>query len=238
MSESVHALPRPNGARLYLWMALISAVIVFVGFAPSFYLNGLFTRRSLDALRIVHGVVFTLWLVLLVAQTSLVAAKRSDMHRRLGWLGGVLAALMVAIGLTISIEGVKHGFQTPGLPPRQMFLVVPFFDMLVFGGLIAAALGYRRRPAVHKRLMILATIALLPAPIARIAIPGLTDALLKGFGLSYAVLLACILCDAVQQRRLHRIWLWGGGLIVVSLPLRLFLAGTPAWQSFAGWLAG
>ena len=150
----------PRGARrFYVAVAVILAAIVFAGFARTFYLNAYFAKRDLSALRILHGTVFSLWLVLLIAQTSLVAAKRTDLHRRLGVLGAILAGLMIVVGMAMALNAARYGFQTPGLPPPLVFLAVPFFDIVVFSILVAAALYYRQKPDVHKRLMVLTTIS-------------------------------------------------------------------------------
>lgn len=238
MNTKARSMTRPRSIHLYSALALCCALIVFLGFAPTFYLNAVLAHRRLDLMRTAHGTVFSLWLVMLVAQTSLVARGRVDLHRRLGVAGGLLASLMVVLGVAMAIHGARYGLETPDLPPVPVFLVVPLFDMLVFASLIGAALWYRRRPDLHKRLMIMATIALLPAAFARMPLNFIGDPLLRAFALGDAALLTCVACDVVAQRRLHRVWIWGGLWIVLSLPLRMAVAGTPSWQAFAGWLIG
>jgi len=184
-----------------------------------------------------HGIVFSSWLLLLIAQTSVVAAKRTDLHRRLGVFGAVLAVLMVILGLSLGIHAAKYGLTNPGLPPPTTFLVVPIFDMIVFAILFATAFYYRRKPDMHKRLMLVATISILPAAIARILfLFGIQSVLIPAYVLADVILLACVLYDVAIASRLHRAWLWGGLLFIVSLPLRLAIAPTAAWQSFAHWL--
>lgn len=237
MATEAQVIPHRRGRRFYVAVAVISSAIVFAGFARTFYLNGYFAKRDLTALMILHGIVFSSWLVLLIAQTSLVAAKRTDLHRRLGVFGAVLAVLMIVVGMTLAIHAAKYGFQTPGLPPPLVFLVVPFFDIVVFSILVVAALLYRRKPDVHKRLMVVATISILPPAFARIPLALISKMLpISAFLLGDLVLLGCILYDAALHRRLHRAWLWGGLLFVLSFPLRMGIAGTAAWQSFARWL--
>jgi hypothetical protein len=70
--------------------------------------------------------------------------------------GAVLAALLVVIGTTTAIVGAAEGRGPLGVPPLA-FLAVPLFDMVVFTGLAATGLWYRRRADVHKRLLTLAT---------------------------------------------------------------------------------
>lgn len=231
------AQPQRRGRAFYVAMAAVSAVIVFAGFARTFYLNAYFARMNLSALRIVHGIVFSCWLVLFVVQTTLVSAKRTDVHRRLGVFGAVLAALMVIVGTAMAINAAKYGLASPGLPPPTTFLVVPIFDMVVYASLFAAAFHYRTRPETHKRLMLAATISILPAAIARILfLSGIQNVLIPAFLLADTILLGCILFDIAISRRLHRAWLWSGLVVILSFPLRLAIAPTTAWQSFAHWL--
>lgn len=237
MATQAHVPQERRGRKFYLAMAVISAVIVFAGFARTFYLIAYFARMDLSTVRIVHGIVFSCWLILFVVQTSLVSAKRIDVHRRLGVFGAALAVLMLIVGTLMGIHAAKYGTTNPGLPPPTIFLVVPIFDMLVFAILFAAAFNYRRKPDMHKRFMLVATISILPAAIARILfLFGIQSVLIPAFVLADVLLVACALYDVVISRRLHPAWLWGGLLFILSFPLRLAIAPTAAWQSFANWL--
>ena len=80
----------------YVAMSIAVVVTVFAGFAPTFFLRPYYTSAPLMPLLKVHGVVFTSWIALFLAQTLLIARHRVDVHRRLGIVGGVIAVLMVA----------------------------------------------------------------------------------------------------------------------------------------------
>ena len=120
--------------------------------------------------------------------------------------------------------------------PPLVFLAVPFFDMVVFTGLAAVGLWHRRRADIHKRLMTLATIALLGAPIARLPFGARMIGLPGVFALADLFLVACIAYDLTTLRRVHPATIWGGLAIVVSQPLRLAISGTGLWLGFARWL--
>ena len=228
---------RSRERMLYTGMAIFSAAVIFAGFSRTYYLKALFADLPLTPLVHLHGIVFTCWLVLFITQTSLVAAKRTDLHRRLGVAGGVLAGLMIIVGPMTAIAAAKRGFGVPGGPPPLVFLTIPLFDILVFAILVVAGLYYRQRPDVHKRLMLLSTISILPPGIARLPFDFiLATGPLAFFGLADLVLLACATYDTITRRRLHPAYLWGGLLIIVSHPLRLAIGGTGAWLTFARWL--
>jgi len=117
------------------------------------------------------------------------------------------------------------------------FLALPLFDMVVFAILVGSGLALRRRLETHKRLMTLATIALMTAPIARI--PGVLQAGPPAFfGLTDLLIVAVLVYDLVTRRRVHPATVWGGLLLVASQPLRLMISGTAAWTAFASWATG
>jgi len=184
----------------------------------------------------IHGLVFTSWVLLFLAQTTLVATDRTDLHRKLGVGGAVLAALLLIMGTTTAILRVKGGGSSPipGVPPLS-FLAVPLFDMVVFAMLIGGGLGLRNRPDTHKRLMTLGTIALTSAPIARLPFvrPVGPPAF---FGLTDLFIVAMLVYDLATRRKVHPATIWGGLVVLASQPLRLMISGTPAWLAFAGWL--
>ena len=235
--QATPAITRRRRERwFYLGMSAALVITVFAGFAPTYYLRPYFTASPLIPLLHLHGLVFSSWLVLFVIQTSLVAAHRTDIHRRLGIVGGVIAVLMIVIGFTTALIRAKQGATpVPDVSPLS-FLVVPIGDMTVFAILIGAGFYYRRRPDVHKRLMLLATISILAAAIARLPFAIMKAGPPAFFGLTDVFVLACVAYDLITLRRVHRATALAGLLIIVSQPLRLMLGGTHAWISFAAWL--
>jgi hypothetical protein len=221
--------------RLYTWAAIGIALIVLIGFARTYYLKGLFGTPELPSLVHVHGVVMTLWVVFFIVQVRLVAGRRTDLHRRLGVIGGALAGLVLVVGVVTAIAAARRG--VPPDPPPLVFMAVPLGDMLMFAILVGSAFYFRRRSEIHKRLMLLSCGVFLTAAIARIPLNFIeTGGPLIYFGLTDLCLLACVAFDTVKHRRLHPAFGWGVLLIIASQPLRLMLAGTEAWMRFATWL--
>lgn len=227
---------RQHERLFYTGMAVAIVITVFGGFAQSYYLKSYFGRPPLSPLLHLHGIVFSSWLVLFIIQTSLVAANRTRVHRRLGIAGAVVAALMFVIGTTTAIIRAKQGAAPPGIPPLA-FLTVPLFDMLVFPSLVGAGFYFRRRVDVHKRLMLLATIAILPAAVARLPFEFIAqNGALAFFGLADLFIIPCIIYDLFSRGLVHRATILGGLLIVASQPLRLMISGTQTWLTIATWL--
>ena len=111
-------------------MAVIILATVFIDFVRSYYLAGVFHARLPNLLVHIHGAVFTSWIVLLIAQSSLVAGRRVDLHRRLGPLGFAIACLMVVLGVMVATDGMARHF-APGKfgVSEKAFYAVPIADM-------------------------------------------------------------------------------------------------------------
>src|SRR3979490_1077565 len=107
----------------YTALPIAVALAVFVGFAPTYYLKTAFGTPALAPLYHVHGFLFTCWMLLLIAQPALVAARRTALHRKVGVVGGVLAGAMVVAALAVAIDLGKRGASPPGVPPL-VFLAV------------------------------------------------------------------------------------------------------------------
>ena len=200
------------------------ALAIFIGFAPTYYLKAAFGTPTLAPLYHVHGFLFTCWMLLLIVQPALVAARRTPLHRRVGVVGGLLAAGMVAAALAVSIDLGKRGAAPPGVPPL-VFLAVPLTTVVVFPALIGAALWWRNRPETHKRLMLIGTMELVTAGFGRWPVIGPLGPVAY-FGATDVFLLALLVHDRATEGRFHPATLWGGLFLVASQPLRLMVGGT------------
>ena len=223
---------------LYLTAAVLIPLIVLIGFARTYFLKGFFATPPLPSFIVhVHGLVMTAWVVLFIVQVTLVAKRRTKIHQRLGVLGAILGALVVVVGVLTALYAAARG-ATPG-PPPLVFLIVPLGDMLVFGLLFGAALYFRKRMDIHKRLMLLAATAMLTPAIARIPLSFITNnGPLAFFGLADLCVIGFVVFDSIRHRRLHPAFLWGSLLIFVFQPLRILVAGTDLWINFAATLVG
>jgi uncharacterized membrane protein YozB (DUF420 family) len=218
------------------------AVTVFVGFAPTFYLRFYFHAptpsgaTSLTQLAQLHGALFSSWVVLFIVQTSLVAKHNVAMHRQLGIAGAVLAAVMTVVGVTTAIKAAARGAVPPGADPLG-FLAIPIGDMLMFSIFVASAFFWRRNREAHKRLMLLAYISIVAAATARL--PGVLPlGPLWFYGLAFIFLLIAVVYDLGSRHRVHNAYIWGGALLVASVPLRLTVSGTGTWRAIAQFLVG
>lgn len=226
----------------YSGMAIGMAVTVFIGFAPSYYLRSFLHGATpagateLTWLAKFHGAVFTGWVVLFIVQTALVAQHRVQVHRRLGIAGAVLAGFMVVVGVTTALRAAARGTAPPGVDSLT-FLAIPLFDMVLFTIFVSVALLKRRDKEAHKRLMLLAYISIIVAAVARW--PGVLPlGPLAFFGFAFIFALTGMAYDLATRRRVHPVYLWGGALLLISVPVRLGISGTAAWHTFARFVTG
>lgn len=222
----------------YTGMAVASLITVFAGFSRTWFLRPYFQFRDqrLIPLLVVHGIIFSAWIVLFITQTGLIATKRTRTHMRLGIAGVVLAVMMILVGTYTALVRANGPSPIPGVHPLS-FLTIPLGDLLVFGILFGAAFYFRKRLDIHKRLMLLSTITLLPAAVARIPIGFIeTGGPFVFYGLSDLFIVPMIVFDIVTRGKPHRATLLGGALLVISHPLRMIIGGTAAWISFATWI--
>jgi hypothetical protein len=225
--------------RFFTGIALVMALVAYVGFARSFYLHPFFPDYPApsEPIFVVHGIFFSAWCVLLVVQATLIGVQRADLHRRLGLLGAVIAAGMLVLGVYGALVAANRptGFVSVPVPPLQ-FLVIPLFDMVLFATFVALALRWRQDAQAHKRLMVLATVSLLGAAFARWPFVRQLGNPFAYYGLADLFIVALAVWDFRKRGSLHPVTRWGGLAMILSQPLRLALSGTPAWLAFAGWL--
>jgi hypothetical protein len=200
----------------YFLSGVIISAIMFAGFAKNFYLRAWIGTRPITVMVHVHGLVMTAWILLFLTQALLIAKRRIDLHRKLGVAGAFLAAAVVTLGIyTISTSILRHHPD----PNLQLFaLLYVAFDglsLLLFAGLVIAALRQRLQPQVHKRLMLMALVSLLPPAFGRFLAyftrVGVFEIVL---GLMCATVLSCIVIDTVRHGRLHPTLIWSGALVI------------------------
>ncbi len=224
--------------RFFSALAVLMLAEVLVGFAHTYFLAGLFWAPLRNVLLHVHGAVFSLWILLFIAQTSLVAAGRTDLHRRLGIVGVVIACLVVVLGTLIGTQKlVDDGHPGAAGAGQRGFYAVTLSDMLMFGTLIGLALRHRLRPAVHKRLMLIGTLAILDAAYDRWPVPvPWWDDRVTPLICTYPVLLLLMAYDWWSTRKVQPVTLWATAFLVVVQQGRDPLGNTALWQGFAGWV--
>jgi hypothetical protein len=209
----------------YIFEALLMTAIVLAGFWP-FYRDlpgGAVPRHPVMYL---HGAVFTGWLALLLSQVVLVYRRQVPAHRRLGRVGGAYAVLVLLMGTAVTViapvEHVRAGRWT--LDYAAGFLVLPIGDLILFGGFFAWGMVTRRVPATHKRLMLLASNALIFPGVARLLEPAIVPML----ALWFLPIVLAMAFDRVTIGRVHRVYWVGCAAMAVAFS-RVALIESETW---------
>lgn len=229
----------PGDHRFFSSMAIITAATILFGFSRT-YIPKL-TTGTAAVLPIVHlhALVFTSWLAVFVAQTTLVLRGRTAVHRRLGIAGIALAAIMLIVGTAAAIAVARAGHRgIPGVefPDAGGFLLLNLSTIFVFALLVGAGWVFRRRPQTHKRLMLMATAGALVGPgVSRLPFASGKPPVIGGLALAF--LIAGPVYDLVTRRRVHPAYLWSGLLALTAIPpVVAKLAATGAWHRVAALL--
>jgi uncharacterized membrane protein YozB (DUF420 family) len=242
----VRVLPKPKRGRyFYSGAAVLFLVFMLLGF-QQYYLHGkAFPGRDiappLQTLVLLHATAMTAWIVLFLVQPVLIASGSRRAHMAVGRFGAVLAAGIVVLGLMLGIQGTRL---TPpevrvwGVTPKQ-FMAVPVVSVVIFGLLVAVGVYYRRRPDIHRPMMLMATLIAIPAAVARI---GPLNALYENSVLQtifgpflWTLVLATLLLVVrwLVTRSFERWFVIGYCCLVASCLLVWRAATTDAWDRFA-----
>ena len=238
--------------RFYVKLATACLIVAFVGFAPTYW--GPMVRGTLDVPPLVHlhAAVFYGWMLLLIKQSSLAAAGRLARHRSLGMLGVALATSMLFVGTGMAIHNIRT-LDAAGLGEAgRRFSIVPLTAAPFFAGLFAIAVANAKNRDIHNRLMLVATISLLQAAVARWMILLLAPPRPEGFtgplppppvavtimpGLvSDILLIVAMVHDRRMHGRVHPAYWIGGAALVFLQVIRVPLSTTAAWAHVVNWV--
>lgn len=224
-------------------ITLAMLAVAVAGFLPSLiHTDG--RRAPVSSLAAAHGILFFAWLIIYLVQSRLIATGHLAIHRRVGLAASFVMMLMVPLGYAATVAMVRRGFDLSGdlridQDPASA-ATFPFTDILLFSLLAVAALAYRRRPEIHKSLMLFANIVLMGAPLAHFIghIPRLAalPAAIIMIPIS-AFLIAAVARDYWLTRKVRPLTLGLATALFLSGPLRAgLLAPSATWHRMVAWL--
>ena len=220
--------------QFFTGLAVIAAAVVFIGFAPTYFLKAWYGTPTLPPILHAHGLLMTSWFGFLMLQTALVAARRTHLHRRLGMVGLTLATAIVVTTVVAAIDGLRARRGLAAFAPTMT--LVSLGSTAQFAGFVVAALLCSRKPEAHKRLMLTATAVLLPAAVGRlIGGPSVIQALAVN-AVSDSVVIAMIVYDLITRQRVHVSLLWGGVALVTTQYLQEAARFSDVGRAVVTWL--
>ena len=242
--KCIRVIATSRARYFYFYMALACSAVAFLGFAPTYWLplaSGKFPPMPVVHF---HGLLFFAWTVFFAFQTWLAASGQIARHRTTGIIGVSLATAMTIFGFLVTVNAMKRSAAIGLTDEGIAFAIVPLSGILFFAVVVTLAIAAVHRPETHKRLMLLASISLLDAAVARwfltfLAPPGplgpppvpvtIVPALL-----AYLLLVAPVVFDWRTRGRPHPVYVYGGIALVAVKLLNWPISVTPLWHSFAG----
>lgn len=244
---------RPDRSWFFVWMAAVCAAVAFAGFAPTYWLQlpaGTFVGSPLLHL---HGLLFSAWTIYFLLQTILAARGQIVHHRSWGLLGISLATAMVLVGLTVANQTLTNRLAAGFGDRARAFHIATTSMIAVFGLFVTTAIVFVRRPEIHKRLMLLATVSMIPPAIARLFFAvsvGIGPGLRPGLGpprtvasvlapalVADVLILVGMIHDMRTRDRPHPAYVIGGALMLAAQVLREPASRTQTWYAIVDFLS-
>jgi hypothetical protein len=226
---------------LYVGIAVTVALIVFLGFAPTYWVpmaNGTVAEHPVIHL---HAALFSVWIMMFLLQAVFAARGQLALHREIGLFGIALAGAMVVSGLLAMVVNLGAAIGTPREGIVRANTALSVGAMVMFSTFIALAISNIKRPERHKRFIVLSMFAILQAAVARIIMlaPAITHSqrVMLGTIVVDVLLLAVIALDARKHNRIHPVYVVGGLFLLTIQFLRRAVLETPVWLDFTNWLA-
>lgn len=245
--------------RFFLAMAGTLLLLVLVGFSPSLYLRVFFPVPPIPAYLHLHGAVLTSWFAWLCLQASLIQVGKPAVHRQLGVIGAVIGVAVIGAALLATLNAVSRitslgveldadasalGIGVTGVPVVAFAARVVWGNLaslVIFAVLFAAAIFLRGKPQAHKRLVLLASIAIIGPALARISRWPIFGGEQGPFvpAVLLLLVLAVVANDVIATRRVHPATAAGVGVAIVVLVAQnlLFAFAPEVAQGFVRWLA-
>jgi hypothetical protein len=251
-TNSSPAKPTRKKSVLVRWfhpvVALLLIGLTVWGFRH-FYLEGrAYPGREIAppirGLVIAHASVMAGWLIVFLIQPTLIAIGKKRLHMAFGLFAAAFAVLVFVLGLVMAVYAARVNPPDNmifGLPTKA-FLAVPIFSMILFAGFVGAGVRYRKKPAIHRPMMVSATFAMMAAAISRIdAMSNLyigtpLEGLYGPFLMTVLVMGLVLVARCAITRSFDRWFAVGFVVLAVASPLIMVVARTGAWDSFASLL--
>ena len=197
-------------------LSFLMLLIVVVGFAPSYFLKGAVFAHLPSLLVHLHGAVFSSWIILFAVQSSLISAGNVRLHRKLGVFGAVIAGLMVVLGVLAPFGTLRRGAELPSFFTPEAFLIDNVLGILIFGAFVAVAIWKRNNRKVHKRLLLIANVMLLPPALSRIPL------------VQHHFFLVPVIClGVIGALFVFDLFLWRRPLLVTLIGGLMFIGANP-----------
>lgn len=226
---------RDRATFFYLGMACLGVAAAAAGFSTTYFIPMATGRLSAPTVAHVHGLLFFSWISLLVAQAFLVRTNRTWLHRRIGWAAVPLAVAMAASGAGVGLHAVGRDLAVMGEASYSQLIGV-LTGMAILLAYVGIAIAMRKRPDWHKRMILLATIAILwPAWFRfRHFLPWIPNPdIWLAIVLADSLVVAAMIRDRLALGRVHPAYGIFGAALIADHVLEAIFYDTAPWRATA-----
>jgi hypothetical protein len=231
----------------YLMAGCLLLVIVGLGF-QHFYLHGRASdggpvTQRIAPLVFLHGIAMSAWIIAFVVQAGLIVGGNRKLHMSLGIAGAVLAAVLFVVGVSTAIASVHYnpdGYK--GIWGARRFLSFMLINITGFGVLAGLGLMYRRRPEIHRPMMLLATLFVAgPAGFFRIPlisgpIMGTIHTIIAPWVPMLILGALLVLIKFLMTGSWDRYFATGFAGVMLACLVQFVIANSAWWYHVAGWV--
>ena len=249
-----HIYMRTKHPQFYLTITIVLLLIVLVGFTRTFYLRPFFEqpeRWQLDRLPmvyVIHGVILTVWYLLLVLQSALVNIRKVSIHKKLGYAMMVLAVLVIVTGVQVVMDSTPRSIRMGLLDPESMNEMrdqsIPLFldlsSLVVFTITLGIAFIYKSVPILHRTAILIGSMAFMVVALVRATFFVFPESgLFLAAILFFLLPISLIIHDWVLLKRFPKYAFAGLVLLALMVPFSFFISSTDwGYQFFLTYLSG
>ena len=234
---------RAESRSFYVWMAGAFMLVAFAGFTPTYWAKVAAGTFHAAPIIHIHGMLLFAWTCFFFVQTALVASGRTLDHRAWGLAGISLFSIMMCSILVGEATVLKRDEALGFGDAARRFAAVTLCTWPFMAAIFTAAIVNIRKPAVHKRLMVLLMVGIMTPAIARVfltffAPPGLAGpppafvSIPPGL-VADLLLVVAMVHDWRTRGRPHPVYVYGGLVLLAVQVGAVALSGTPAWMHVA-----
>jgi hypothetical protein len=215
----------------YFFMSLLIAATVVYGFSHTIDHKLIHPSPLPPFVLYIHAIVFPGWVAFFIVQSALVRSHNVRVHRGLGWFGVGLAVAVVVLGAWTSASMVRFSIQQKDPFNSTAFTIVQVMDLASFAVPFALAIYWRKKPEFHRRLVLIASCALLDAAFGRF--PEL-PLVFSPAGVDALICLG-VVRDLIVERRVHKVYLYALPILIVCqiAAMETFVHASPWWVNVA-----
>ena len=232
------AWARDRATLFYLGFGLVGLLVVALGFGVTYAVpmaRGTFAAPWFVHL---HGASALGWVLLFIAQASLVRVRQTRLHRPLGLVGLPLALLVWASGIATGLWAAQRDLLEQGTVATSS-LGGTTIGLTLYLLLVVAAVAMRGRPDWHKRLVMLATIQVLWPAFFRLRhlLPAVPNPEVSfALVMAYSPILVAALRDRVRCGAVHPVWSLVAPALVVEQSLEVAFFDQGPLRLFGQWV--